>query len=107
MVQDVVIEPVGDGPYISITADGAELGHMSSQAYIEFEAGALPVLTLKIPFMRCKYTGKCMLRFEESENDYPIFESISESNEGLREQNKHLQEMVDDLNRRISILLDT
>lgn len=107
MVQDVVIEPVGDGPYVRITADGAELGHMSSQAYIEFEAGAFPVLTLKIPFMRCKYTGKCMVRFESSENDYAIFEAISESNEGLREQNKHLQEMVDDLNKRISILFDT
>lgn len=100
MVQDVVIEPVGDGPQISITADGAELGHMSSQAYIEFEAGALPVLTLKIPFMRCKYTGKCMVRFENSENDYPIFEALEESNEKLRE-------MVDDLNRKMAILLDT
>lgn len=100
MVQDVVIEPVGDGPQISITADGAELGHMSSQAYIEFEAGALPVLTLKIPFIRCKYTGKCMVRFENSENDYTIFEALEESNEKLIE-------MVDDLNRKIAILLDT
>lgn len=100
MVQDVVIEPVSDGPYVSITADGAELGHMSSQAYIEFEAGALPVLTLKIPFMRCKYTGKCMVRFENSENDYTIFEALEVSNEKLRE-------MVDDLNRKIAILLDT
>lgn len=100
MVQDVVIEPVGDGPQISITADGAELGHMSSRAYIEFEPGALPLLTLKIPFIRCKYTGKCMVRFENSENDYPIFEALEESNEKLRE-------MVDDLNRKIAILLDT
>ena len=100
MVQDVVIEPVGDGPQISITADGAELGHMSSQAYIEFEAGALPLLTLKIPFIRCKYTGKCMVRFENSENDYTIFGALEESNEKLRE-------MVDDLNRKITILLDT
>ena len=107
MVRDLVIESIGDGPQISITADGAELGHMSSQAHIEFNAGTLPVLTLKIPFMRCKYTGKCMVRFEESENDYPIFEAISESNEGLREQNKKLREMVDDLNRKIAILLDT
>lgn len=100
MVQDVVIEPVGDGPYVSITADGAELGHMSSQAYIEFEAGACPLLTLKIPFIRCKYTGKCMVRFENSENDYTIFEALEESNEKVRE-------MVDDLNRKIAILLDT
>ena len=107
MVHYVVIEPVGDGPHITITADGAELAHISSQAYIEFEAGALPTLTLKIPFMRCKYTGQCMVRFEESENDYPIFEAISDSNEGLREQNKKLREMVDDLNRQIAILLDT
>lgn len=107
MVQDVVIEPVGDGPYVSITADGAELGHMSSQAYIEFKAGALPVLTLKIPFMRCKYTGKCMVRFENSENDHPIFEALAESNEFLQERNEKLREMVDDLNRKIAILLDT
>lgn len=107
MVQDLVIEPVGDGPYVSITADGAELGNMASEARIELEAGAFPLLTLKIPFMRCKYTGKCMVRFEESENDYTIFEAISESNEGLREQNKKLREMIDDLNRRIAILLDT
>ena len=107
MVQDVVIEPVGDGPYVRITADGAELGHMSSQAYINFEAGALPVLTLKIPFMRCKYTGKCMVRFENTENDYPIFEALAESNEFLQESNEKLREMVDDMNRKIAILLDT
>ena len=107
MVQDLVIKPIGDGPFVSITADGAELGHMSSEAHIEFKSGEFPLLTLKIPFMRCKYTGKCMVRFEESENDYPIFEAISESNEGLREQNKKLREMVDDLNRKIAILLDT
>lgn len=107
MVQDVVIEPVGDGPYVSITADGAELGNMASEASIELKADAFPLLTLKIPFMRCKYAGKCVVRFEESENDYPIFEAISDSNEGLREQNKNLREMVDDLNRKIAILLDT
>ena len=107
MVQDVVIEPVGDGPYVSITADGAELGNMASEASIELKASAFPLLTLKIPFMRCKYAGKCVVRFEESENDYPIFEAISDSNEGLREQNKKLREMVDDLNRKIGILLDT
>ena len=107
MVQDVVIEPVGDGPDVSITADGAELGNMASDARIELKADAFPLLTLKIPFMRCKYTGKCMVRFEESENDYTLFEAISESNECLREQNKKLIEMIDDLNRQIAILLDT
>ena len=107
MVQDLVIKPIGDGPFVRITADGAELGNMASEAHIEFKSGAFPLLTLKIPFMRCKYSGKCMVRFEESENDYPIFEAISESNEGLREQNKKLREMVDDLNRKIAILLDT
>lgn len=107
MVQDVVIEPVGDGPPVRITADGAELGHMASEARIELKAGELPVLTLKIPFMRCKYNGKCAVRFEEDENDYPIFEAISESNEFLREQNENLKKMVDDLNRRLAIMMDT
>ena len=107
MVQDVVIEPVDDGPHVRITADGAELGHMASKARIEFNAGELPVLTLNIPFMRCKYNGKCAVRFEEDENDYPIFEAIAKSNKFLREQNEDLKKMVDDLNRRLEIMLDT
>ena len=107
MVQDVVIEPVDDGPHVRITADGAELGHMASEARIELKAGELPVLTLKIPFMRCKYNGKCAVRFEEDENDYPTFEAIAKSNKFLREQNEDLKKMVDDLNRRLEIMLDT
>lgn len=107
MVQDVVIEPVDGGPNISITADGAELGHMASEARIELKAGELSLLILKIPFMRCKYNGKGVVRFEEEENDYPIFEAIAKSNKFLREQNEDLKKMVDDLNRRLAIMMDT
>ena len=106
IVQDLVIEPV-DGPYVRITADGAEIGHMASEARIELKAGELPVLTLKIPFMRCRYNGKCAVLFEENENDYPTFEAISKSNKFLRERNENLKKMVDDLNRRLAIMMDT
>lgn len=100
MVQDVVIEPIGNGPYVSITADGAKLGHMSSEAHIKFEAGAFPVLTLKVPFVRCHFSGKCMVRLEETGKDFTVFQ-------GLAEENEQLKQIIEDQNRKIAILLDT
>ena len=100
MVQDVVIEPVGGGPHVSITADGAELGHMANGARIELEAGAFPLLILKIPFMRCKYNGKCVVHLEGDGADTTIVDA-------LRAENKVLKQIIEDQNRKIAILLDT
>lgn len=99
MVQDIVIEPVGDGPYVRIFVDGDNIAHLTRKATFVFEAGKFPTMTIEVPFMRCIYKGKGAVHFENETGD--------PATDVLVEENKHLREMIDDLNRRISILLDT
>ena len=99
MLKDIVIEPVGDGPQVRAFADGYNVSSIAQKASLVFQAGCVPTLTLEVPFIRCRYNGKCAVHFENDVNDSPI--------EILLEENEQLRKMVDDLNRRIAILLDT
>jgi len=99
MANDVVIEPVGDGPYVRVFVDGYNVGSIAQKASLVFQSGHVPTLTVEVPFIRCRYNGKCAVHFEDDGNDSPV--------EMLLEENEQLRKMVDDLNRRIAILLDT
>ena len=99
MVNDVVIEPIGDGPYVRVFADGYNVSSIAQKAALVFRAGCVPTLTVEVPFIRCRYNGKCAVHFEGDGNDSPV--------EMLLEENEQLRKTVDDLNRRIAILLDT
>lgn len=99
MVNDVVIEPIGDGPYVSVFVDGYNISPITEKASIVFQAGCAPTLTIKVPFIRCRYNGKCIVHCESDGNDSPV--------EMLLEENEQLRKTVDDLNKRIEILLDT
>ena len=99
LVQNVVIEPIGNTPFVRINIDGADISSKTNEAKIVFEPGALPVLTLSVPFVQCKYSGKCIVEFETDESYMLVDTLIAE--------NKNMKQIIDDLNRKIAILLDT
>lgn len=99
MVKDIVIEPIGDGPYVRVFVDGYNIIPITRKASIVFQDGCVPTLTMEVPFIRCRYNGKCAVHFDGDGNDSPV--------EMLLEENEQLRKMIDDLNRRIAILLGT
>ena len=99
MVQNVVIEPIGNTPFVRINIDGMDISSKTNEAKIVFKPGALPVLTISVPFVQCKYSGKCIVEFDTDGSDMLVDTLIAE--------NKNLKQIIDDQNRKIAILLDT
>lgn len=99
MLHDLQITQNAVGGVV-LKIEGIDIAEKVAEATLEFKPSEVPTLTLKMPFMRCKYKGKASLLFKDAGPVDPVVTA-------LIEENKDLKEMIDMLNDRIAILLDT
>ena len=88
MIDEIFVEHVSsDGSGCDLVLNGTTIQNGVRSVSIDITPHYMPILTLRIPFLSLTNIGPDM--------------------EALQKENEQLKQMIDDLNRRIAILLDT
>ncbi len=88
VIEEVRVNPINSGcSGCDLFLNGTEFPCGIHSVAIDAKPGCFPMMTLKIPFKTLQYDGPQL--------------------EELQKENAQLKQMVEDLNRKIAILLDT